>query len=140
MALFGGSKADKALRKQYKQAMGEGLAELRDHVQRDTANVVAGREEIVTDGPAIITGPAGVSSGDHPITSWGWLVLTTTRLNFKRLDGDRVRVAFLTDLSKGDAEGAFDHYHWQDKAQLRNISFGFVEGDIRDKLAELSGG
>lgn len=136
-------------RKQYKQldrchqaALSQGLDAVGEHVRTDTAGVIAGNEQLLCDDPALITGPQGVESGEWDPTSFGWLVLTTKRLNFRRIDGDRVRVAFLDDLTLDRSDGPFDTYRWQDRAQLRLISFGFAKGAAtrRELASRASGG
>lgn len=135
--MFEDRKIAKKMDQSYQQAMAIGLSELGDHVKADTGDLVAGNEVMVGDTPAIVTGPAGVESGELPPESWGWLVLTNKRLNFRRLDGDgvMVRVAFVGDLTYDRTDGHFDTYKWQDRAQLRVISFGFLKGStLRDEI------
>lgn len=138
--MFEDRKIAKKMDQSFKEAMTIGLDDLGEHVKADTANLVAGNEVMVGDDPAIVTGPAGVASGDLDPKSWGWLVLTSKRLNFRRLDGDgvQVRVAYVGDLTLDSTDGLFDTYKWQDRAQLRIISFGFLKnstlrGEIRSR-------
>jgi hypothetical protein len=133
--VFEDRKARKKLEESHAAAMAEGLPALIAAVQADTDNVIAGNEVMVGSDPALITGPAGVQAGEWETVSWGGLVLTSTRLNFRRLDGDRVRVAFVGDLTFESTSGPFDTYKWQDKAQLRMISFGFLKNStLRSEL------
>jgi hypothetical protein len=135
--VFADRKTYKRLDQSYQEAMKAGLGDLGEHVKRDTGDLIAGNEVLVGDDPALVTGPAGVASGEFEPTSWGWLVLTSKRLNFRRLDGDgvQVRVAFVDDLGLDATEGPFDTYKWQDRAQLRVISFGFLkQSSIRSEL------
>jgi len=128
--MFEERKLYKKLDQRYRAALEEGLNDVRDHVRSDTENLLAGTETMVSDDAGLITGPKGVSSGEWEPTSFGWLVLTNKRLNFRRIDGEqvRVRVAFLDDLTLDSTDGPFDTYKWQDRAQLRLISFGFLKG------------
>jgi hypothetical protein len=137
--MFEDRKARKKMQLQYEEALSQGLSALGTDVRKDTENVLFGTERIVAECPAIITGPSGVESGDHKLESWGWLVLTTKRLSFRRLDGDRVRVAFTEDLNFDSSTGPFDNYNWHDRATIRNISFGFLKDETtRDELARLA--
>lgn len=126
--MFEDRKMQKKLEQAYQVAMAGDLPALGAHVKADTENLVAGNEVMVCDDPVLVTGPAGVESGEWDLQSWGWLVLTNKRINFKRLDGDRVRVGFFDDFTFDSSSGPFDTYRWQDKAQLRVISFGFLKG------------
>jgi hypothetical protein len=126
--MFEERKQYKKLDQRYQAALEQGLPPVGEHVRTDTAGVIAGSEEILCDDPALVTGPQGIASGEWDLKSFGWLVLTNKRLNFKRIDGDRVRVAFLDDLTLDSSDGPFDTYRWQDRAQLRLISFGFLKG------------
>jgi hypothetical protein len=134
--VFEERKQYKKLEQRYQAALEQGLPPVGAHVKTDTEGVIAGNEEMVCDDPALVTGPQGIASGEWDLKSFGWLVLTNKRLNFKRIDGDRVRVAFLDDLTFDSSDGPFDTYKWQDRAQLRLISFGFLKGaTTRTELA-----
>jgi hypothetical protein len=139
--MFQNRKLRKHFKDLHQKALGEGLNELADHVRTDSKGVLFGDEKVLADEAVLITGPAGVESGEHDVQHWGWMVLTTKRANFERLDGDRVRVAFVEDLTLDSSSGPFDNYLWQDKAQLRRISFGFLEDSgARAELARVAGG
>lgn len=137
--MFEERKQYKKLEQRYQAALEQGLPGIGKHVMDDTENLIAGNEEMVSDDPGLITGPQGIASGEWDLKSFGWLVLTNKRLNFMRIDGDRVRVAFLDDLTLDHSDGPFDTYKWQDRAQLRLISFGFTKGaTTRTELAARS--
>jgi hypothetical protein len=137
--MFEEKKQYKKLDQRHKAALAQGLPGIGAHVKADTENLIAGNEEMVCDDPALVTGPQGIDSGEWDLKSFGWLVLTNKRLNFMRIDGDRVRVAFLDDLTLDNSDGPFDTYKWQDRAQLRLISFGFLKGaTTRAELAARS--